>query len=100
MSNNNPPASSQRTAATQFLSPGLTSAMLTQINSLSIKLGEAASPFLSIEALMRLLAELHSPYQGQVLELIKNAKTKPKFGPSDFFMGKAQDHRNESKSLS
>lgn len=79
MSNNNPPTSSQRTAATQSLSPGLTSAMLTQINSLSIKLGEAASPFLSIEALMRLLAELHSPYQGQVLELIKNAKTKPKF---------------------
>ena len=24
----------------------------------------------------------------------------PKNGPSDFFMGKAQDHRNESKSLS
>lgn len=43
--------------------------------NLILKWGEAAGPFLSIEPLMRYIAELHKPLQDKIAELIKTDKS-------------------------
>lgn len=55
--------------------PGLINAKITYIENLILKWGEAAGPFLSIEPLMRYIAELHKPMRDKVSDLIKNDKS-------------------------
>jgi len=54
---------------------GVSNASLYNIGNLVLKWGEAAGPFLSIEPLMRYIAELHNPLQDKVVELIKTDKS-------------------------
>lgn len=54
---------------------GFINASLYNIGNLVLKWGEAAGPFLSIEPLMRYIAELHNPLQDKVIELIKTDKS-------------------------
>lgn len=51
--------------------PGLINAKLSNINNLVLEWGEAAGPFLSIEPLMRYIAEIHKPMRDKVTELLK-----------------------------
>ncbi len=54
---------------------GFINASLNNIENLVLKWGEAAGPFLSIEPLMRYIAELHQPLQDKIAELIKTDKS-------------------------
>lgn len=54
---------------------GLIHAKITNIENLILKWGEAAGPFLSIEPLMRYIAELHKPMRDKVSDLIKTDKS-------------------------
>jgi hypothetical protein len=54
---------------------GLINAKLSNIENLILKWGEASGPFLSIEPLMRYIAELDKPLREKVSDLIKNDKS-------------------------
>ena len=53
----------------------LINASLYNIENLILNWGEAAGPFLSIEPLMRYIAELHKPLQDKIVDLIKSDKS-------------------------
>lgn len=57
------------------LPSGLTCAKLHHINTLVLQWGEAAGPFLSIELLMRHIAEIHKPMREKVVGLLKTDKS-------------------------
>src|ERR1700731_1329494 len=54
---------------------GLINAKITNIENLILKWGEAAGQFLSIEPLMRYIAELDKPMRDKVSDLIKTDKS-------------------------
>ena len=53
----------------------LLNAKLSNINNLVLEWGEAAGPFLSIEPLMRYVAEIHKPMRDKVTKLLKADKS-------------------------
>ncbi len=55
--------------------PGLINAKLSNIDNLILEWGEAAGPFLSIEPLMRYVAEIHEPMRNKATEMLKADKS-------------------------